>query len=261
MFPGIFDDLLRVEDTRKTAIIDRELKRLNMDIAGLQETRLPSNGKLKEQDFTFFWQGRDPEELRQHGVGFAVRNSLLSSMEPPSGGTERILSLRFLSPSGSVHLLSIYAPTLYSSEETNDQFYKDLNCVIRNIPTNENIYFLGDSNARVGSDHDSWPICVGHFGTGNMNDNGQRLLGFCTYHNLCITNTSFTNKPSHKASWRHPRSHHWHQLDLIITRRSFLNSVQLTRSYHSADCDTDHSLIRSRVRILPKKVHHSKKMG
>uniref|UniRef100_A0A0L8FW54 Endonuclease/exonuclease/phosphatase domain-containing protein n=1 Tax=Octopus bimaculoides TaxID=37653 RepID=A0A0L8FW54_OCTBM len=86
-----------------------------------------------------------------------------------------------------------------------------------------------------------------------MNDNGQRLLEFCTYHNLCITSTFFANKPSRKASWRHPRSHHWHQLDFIITRRSFLNPVQLTCSYHSADCDTDHSLIRSRVRILPKK--------
>ncbi|XP_014779253.1 craniofacial development protein 2-like [Octopus bimaculoides] len=234
---------------------------LNIGIAGLQETSLPSNSKLKGQGFTFLWQGRDPDELRQHAVGFAVRNVLLSSIEPPSGGTERILSRRFLSRSGSVHLLSIYTHTLYSSEETKDQFYKVLNCVIRNIPTNENIYLLGDFNARVGSDHDSWPICVGYFGIDNMNDNGQRLLGFCTYHNLYITNTFFANKPSHKASWRHPRSHHWHQLDLIITRRSFLNSVQLTCSYHSAVCDKDHSLIRSRVKILPPKVHHSKKMG
>uniref|UniRef100_A0A0L8IBS4 Endonuclease/exonuclease/phosphatase domain-containing protein n=1 Tax=Octopus bimaculoides TaxID=37653 RepID=A0A0L8IBS4_OCTBM len=96
----------------------------------------------------------------------------------------------------------------HSSEKTKDQLYKDLNCVIRNIPTNENIYLLGDFNARVGSDHDSWPICVRHFGIGNMNDNGQRLLEFCTYLNLCITNTFFANKPSHKASWRHPRFHH-----------------------------------------------------
>ena len=34
--------------------ISRELKRLNIDIAALQETRLPSNGSLKEEDYTFF---------------------------------------------------------------------------------------------------------------------------------------------------------------------------------------------------------------
>ena len=54
MRPGLSDDLLQVDDTRKTAIIDRELKRLNIDVAALQETRLPSNGSLREQDYTFF---------------------------------------------------------------------------------------------------------------------------------------------------------------------------------------------------------------
>ena len=62
-------------------------------------------------------------------------------------------------------------------------------------------------------------------------------------------------------SWRHPRSNHWHQLDLIITRRSDLVSVLQTRSYHSADWDTDNSLIASRIKLIPKKLHHSKSKG
>nr|XP_054771645.1 uncharacterized protein LOC129279571 [Lytechinus pictus] len=68
----------------------------------------------------------------------------------------------------------------------------------------------------------------------------------------------FSTKSCHKVSWRHPRSHHWHQLDLVITQNSSLNSVQVTRSYHSADCDTDHSLVASRVRLQPKRIHRSK---
>lgn len=34
----------------------------------------------------------------------------------------------------------------------------------------------------------------------------------------------------HRVSWRYPRSNHWHQLDLILARRSCLPSVQITRS-------------------------------
>ena len=94
MCPGLSDDPQQIDDARKTAVISRELKRLNIDIAALQETRLPSNGSLKEEDYTFFWQGKAQEEHRVHGVGFAVRNSLLASVEPPSEGTARILSLR-----------------------------------------------------------------------------------------------------------------------------------------------------------------------
>lgn len=48
MCPGLSDDLQQIDDARKTAVISRELKRLNIDIAALQETRLPSNGRLKE---------------------------------------------------------------------------------------------------------------------------------------------------------------------------------------------------------------------
>ncbi|KAK4325144.1 hypothetical protein Pmani_004298 [Petrolisthes manimaculis] len=91
-----------------------------------------------------------------------------------------------------------------------------------------------------------------------MNKNGQRLLELCSYQNLCITNTFFSTKPIHRVSWHHPRSRHWHQLDLIITCRSSLNSVLTTRSFHSADCDTDHSLVSSKVRIQPKRIPRSK---
>lgn len=93
-------------------------------------------------------------------------------------------------------------------------------------------------------------------GTGKMNENRQRLLECCCYKGLCVTDTYFQCKEHHKVSWRHPRCHHWHQLDLIITD---LGSVLFTRSYHSADCDTDNSLMASKVRFMPKKLHHSKK--
>jgi len=261
MCPGLSSDLQQVNDSRKTAIIDRELTRLNIDIAALQETRLASNGSLREQNYTFFWQGKKPEEPRVHGVGFAVKNSLLSTVEPPSTGSARILSLRLSTFSGPVNILSIYAPTLCSSAETKDQFYEELDTTIRDIPAMEQLYLLGDFNARVGSDRDSWPSCIGHFGIGKMNENGQRLLELCSYHDLCITNTFFATKPHRRVSWRHPRSRHWHQLDLVITRRPSLNCVLTTRSYHSADCDTDHSMVGSKIRLQPKRIHQSKQEG
>lgn len=261
MCPGISDDLCQIDDSRKTAIIDRELQKLNIDIAALQETRLPSNGSLREQNYTFFWQGKEPEEHRLHGVGFAVRNSLLSAVVPPSKGTARILSLRLSTSSGTVHILSVYAPTLCSTAETKDEFYEELETTIREIPATEHLFMLGDFNARVGADPDSWPRSIGHFGVGKLNENGQRLLELCSYHDLCITNTFFATKPQHRVSWRHPRSRHWHQLDLVITRRPSLNCVLTTRSFHSADCDTDHSLVGSKVRLQPKRIHHSKQKG
>ena len=47
MRPGLSNDLQQINDSRKLAIIDSELDRLNIDIATLQQTRLAENGSLK----------------------------------------------------------------------------------------------------------------------------------------------------------------------------------------------------------------------
>ncbi|KAL1250669.1 hypothetical protein QQF64_018465 [Cirrhinus molitorella] len=226
--PGLTADLQQIDDARKTAVIDRELARLNVDIAALQKTRLADNGTIREANYTFYWQGKSSDQPRQHSVGFAVRNKLVSSMEPPTAGTERLLTLRLLTSSGPVNILSVYAPTLSSTAEEKDQFYQALDEAISRIPSTDGLYLLGDFNARVGADHEAWPTCLGSFGRGKINENGQRLLELSCHHGLCVTNTFFKCKEIHQMSWRHPRSRHWHQLDLVITRRADIGNVLLT---------------------------------
>ena len=68
MSPGLSEPQ-EVNDARKTAIIDNELSRLNIDVACLQETRLAGNGQIKEANFTFFWQGNPP--MNPDGTGSA----------------------------------------------------------------------------------------------------------------------------------------------------------------------------------------------
>lgn len=55
MTTGLSDDLRKISDTRKTAVINNELLRLQVDIATLQETRLSESGTLRERNYTFFW--------------------------------------------------------------------------------------------------------------------------------------------------------------------------------------------------------------
>ena len=261
MTPGFSEDLQEVNDARKTAVIDRGLSRLHMDIVAIQKTRLPETGSVRETDFTLFWQGKPSDEVREHGVGFAVRNKLLGSITLLAEGTERILSLRLQTSSGPVSLISAYAPTLASTAEAKDKFYYDLSAAIRRIPDRELLFIAGDFNAIVGVDHNSWPTCLGQFGIGKMNENGQRMLELCCRHGLCVSNTFLNTRPQHWVSWRHPRSKHLHQLHLILTRRVDLSSIKITRSYQSADCDTDNSLVCSKVKLGAKCLHRTRKEG
>ena len=105
MSPGLSEPQ-EVNDARKTAIIDRELSRLNVDVACLQETRLAENGQIKEANFTFFWQGKPADEPRRNGVGFAVKNSLIPCIEPTSIGSDRIITLRIGTPAGRATIIN-----------------------------------------------------------------------------------------------------------------------------------------------------------
>ena len=226
-----------------------------MDIDALQETRLPETGSVSERDFTLFWQGKPSDDVREHGVGFAVRNRSLESITPPAEGIERILSLRLQTSSGPVSLISAYAPSLASTAEAKEKFYDDLSVAIRRIPDRELLFIAGDFKARVGVDHNSWPTCLGQFSIGKMNENGQRLLELCCHHELCVSNAFFNTKPQHRVSWRHPRSKQWHQFDLILNRRA------LQHQDNSQLPDTDHSLVCSKVKLRAKSLLRTRKEG
>ena len=73
MTVGLSDDLQQIDAAHKTAIIDAELHRLNIDIAALQETRLANSGSLTEKHYTFFWQGKQLEYRHELGVGFCCQ--------------------------------------------------------------------------------------------------------------------------------------------------------------------------------------------
>jgi hypothetical protein len=78
------------------------------------------------------------------------------------------------------------------------------------IPNKENLFLLGDFNARVGADHPFWPRCIGHFGFGKLNENGQRLLERCSFYDLANTNTFYSTKPHHRVDALAPAGSCYH---------------------------------------------------
>ena len=238
---------------RRTALVASEIGRYDIDIVALSETRLPNEDSLTEVGggYTFFWRGLPGEADRIHGVGFAIKTSLLKRLpESPIGISERLMTLRIpLTHSRYVTLISAYAPTLTSDENTKDAFYGLLEHTLGNISQTDKILLLGDFNARVGSNNLVWGGIIGKHGVGHENANGLRLLNLCAEHSLVITNTLFQMPDKYKTTWMHPRSKHWHLIDYVITRQRDLKDIILTRALRGAECWTDHRLLRSIVRL------------
>jgi len=101
-------------------------------------------------------------------------------------------------------------------------------------------------------------VALGHFGAGKINENGQGLLELCSLFNLFVASSFFKGLLRSKVTWIHPRSR-WHQLDHhVIIRKRQLRDLKQCCSMHSADCRTDHALVRYKLQITLKKFRQTR---
>ena len=143
---------------RRTALLASELKRYDIDIVALSETRLANEGQVTEvkAGYTFFWKGKTEEEKRESGVGFAIKTPLVDKLEEvPFGTKDRLMSLRLPLQGGRyATLISLYAPTMTHIEDGILLFYSNLLLDCYYLVCIKMILLMGDFNARVGTDHE-----------------------------------------------------------------------------------------------------------
>ena len=68
---------------RRTAVVARELARLDIDIAAVSEVRFAKQGSLTEHDagYTLYWSGKGKDESRLSGVGFMIKASIANKLQ------------------------------------------------------------------------------------------------------------------------------------------------------------------------------------
>ncbi|WP_419609853.1 endonuclease/exonuclease/phosphatase family protein, partial [Thiolapillus sp.] len=115
---------------RRSALVARELARLDIDIAALSEVRFAEQGSLREDGagYTLFWSGKNKDERRLSGVGFMIKTSIARKLQNlPVGHSDRIMSLRLpIQDNKFATVLSVYAPTLQAETGVKEAFYRDL---------------------------------------------------------------------------------------------------------------------------------------
>ena len=99
---------------------------------------------------------------------------------------------------------------------------------------------------------------VGKFGLGKRNDRGERLIEFCKSQNLVITNTWFEQEKRRRYTWKSPGGLRRYQIDYILVRQRYRNSVKSSWSYPGADVDSDHNLVAMRLKLKLKKIPRRK---
>ena len=211
------------------------MKKKRIEFLALSETRWSGHGIVNIRSTTILYSG---PSNGVHGVAIALSPSARCSWEATGmvfhTVSERIICIRLKCHLSYVTVVANYAPTNPSSgiaqaAALSDTFYDQLQSVVSDVPPRDMLLVLGDFNARVGSDFQSWRSVIGPHGMGNCNGNGERLLDFCSNNQLLVTNTWFKHKSIHKTTWfrNGNRSRPGHIIDYILVNRCF--QIILTR--------------------------------
>ena len=84
---------------------------------------------------------------------------------------------------------------------------------------------------------------------GVQNENGQRLCEFNQINGLTITRTLFPHKDIHKATWVSADGRVNNQIDHLLISGQWRSSVLDTKVQRGADVNSDHYLVRTRIKL------------
>ena len=183
-----------------------------------------------------------------------ARKALLKAVPSVS---KRILVAEF-DGNPKTTVIVFYAPTNCADEEVIQEFYKDLRTALQQVPAHNFLACLGDANARIGPEHVPHPF---HKET---NRGGRYLAELLEEFSLIAANTQFSKRPGKLWTFRDRATGSLRQLDYILVRKKWRNSVHNAEAYNTLNTvKSDHRVVCARVKLslrvskTPKKVKYN----
>ncbi|PNF36725.1 hypothetical protein B7P43_G12355 [Cryptotermes secundus] len=179
-----------------------EMQKNEVSVLGVSEVRWKGQGEIRSGDYTVYYSGG---ERAERGVAIVVHKSVVRSVVKKIACNDRIIALKLKTEPVDVLIMQVYMPT---SEYEDDEVEKVYD-TIEEILQEDGSIILGD-----------WTS------TGRRNHRGQMLIDFCERNGLIVTNTWFKKPKRRIYTWKAPGDLRRHQLDYILVKHRFRNSVK-----------------------------------
>ncbi|XP_025421560.1 uncharacterized protein LOC112691510 [Sipha flava] len=236
--------------------IVKEIEKYKVKLVALQEIRWDDTGTIDIQETTILY-GKCNEQ-RQFGTGFAVHKSLIPNIREFKDINPRISLLTMKAHFFEITFINVHAPSEDKPQEEKDDFYVNLDLTLNALPQYRIKIVLGDLNAKIGKEAVFRPIIGSHSLHETTNDNGLRLIDFACGNGLVVKSTMFPHKNIYKGTWMSPDGRYVNQIDHVLVSVRFKNCIQDIRTMRGADGDSDHYLVKGKMKVKIKKVTRKK---
>lgn len=223
----------------KLCNVIREMRRAKIKILGLCEVRWPEPGEINTEGVKIIHTGANDG---QGGLAMLLDGPAARSVKEIYRFENKILMVKLKAVPTDIVAIQVYMPTTAHEEEEVDAMYDQLENMLEEIKGTDYVILMGDWNAVVGEG--GVDGCMGNYGLGKRNKRGQKLIDFCIRQQLVITNTCFQHHKRRRYTWKMPGNGKRYQLDYIMVRKRYRNSVKNSHALPGADADTDHNLVK-----------------
>jgi hypothetical protein len=160
-------------------------------------------------------------------------------------------------------IIAAYAPTNEAEDSDKTAFYETLEEATESTPAHNILVIAADFNARLGQNsHNADMTTIGpHVYHESANVNGELLANFCMANKMCDAQSFFPHRKGRLWTWTHPGGKHKAQLDHMLIRGKWLNSIKNCRAYHNPNVNSDHRMVSIKLRLsLRASVKQSEKI-
>ena len=149
----------------KLEVVKQEMVRVNVNILGINELKWTGKGEFNSDDHY------GQESLRRNGVAIIVNKRVQNAALGYNLKNDRLIPVPFQGKPFNITVIQVYSQTSNAEEDEAEWFYADLQDLLELTPTKDILFFIGDWNAKVGSQE--IPGVTGKFDLGVQNEAGQ----------------------------------------------------------------------------------------
>ena len=204
--------------------------------------RWTERGKKDNNGTTILYSGH--EHLYVSGVGLILNRNTAKALIGRKPVSDRKLAAKLQSRYAKTTIIQVYASTEEADEDENDSIYELLQDSIDQIPNQDIKLLMGDLNAQIDQNRQGLEHVIAPHGSAEQtNDNGERLLLFCSANSPCIGNSYFDHKGIHKKTVKA------RLVNYICIGKRRRSAMQNVGTFRGADVGSDHYMAKASLKL------------